>query len=178
MTRRRLRSLLLVLAALGLPGCASDPVPVPAPVVQPVAQQPAGVPQARFIRVPLIESAGVHYVNVGIDEVCCLSFVLDSGAADVSVSIRMFQAMVKGKRITEDDIIDVQKYRTASGAVIKGLRFRLRTMTIGGHAVHNVVASVSEGTGDYSMLLGQTFLQKFAGWSVNNATGELILKVN
>ena len=103
---------------------------------------------------------------------CCASFTVDSGAADVSVSPIIFRAMVKGGYVTKEDLIDVQNYTTANG-VVEGLRFRMPPMTVGGHTVYDVIGSVSENS-DH-MLLGQSFLRKFKFWAIDNAAGVLVL---
>jgi predicted aspartyl protease len=163
MTRRRRLSILALLALLA--GCAQAPPPVVA--AAPVAANPT------VLRVALKESGGVNYVMVGIDNVCCFPFMLDSGASDVSVSPDIFRALVKSGRVTEADLFDVVKYRTASGAVIEGLRFRMPPMTVGGRTVNGVIASVSKGAD--VMLLGQSFLKQFRFWAIDNRTGELVL---
>jgi predicted aspartyl protease len=164
--RRRYRATLAVLAALALPACASPPPPAPPVTV-------AAAPQ--YIRAPLTAKGGVPYVQVGIAGVCCFPFMLDSGASDVTVSPEMFRAMAKDGIITKEDAIDVVKYRTASGAMIEGLRFRMPPMTVAGRTVHGVVASVSPGTSGVPMLLGQSFLRKFKFWAIDNANGVLVL---
>ena len=128
--------------------------------------------QTNYIRVPLIAVGGTPHAMVAIDGVCCFPFTVDSGAADVSVSIELFQAMAKGGHISREDVIDVQKYQTANG-VIEGLRFRMPPLTVGGHTVYDVVGSVSKGSDN--LLLGQSFLRKFRFWAIDNNTGMLVL---
>jgi clan AA aspartic protease (TIGR02281 family) len=164
MTRRRYLSTMALLAALALPACASAPPPT-----KPAASG------TQYIRAPLTAKGGVPYVQVGIDGVCCFPFMVDSGASDVTVSPEVFMAMLNGGHITKEDLIDVVNYRTASGAVIEGLRFRMPPMTVAGKTVHGVTASVSPGTSGVSMLLGQSFLRKFKFWAIDNANGVLVL---
>jgi clan AA aspartic protease (TIGR02281 family) len=111
-------------------------------------------------------------VKVAIDGVCCASFIVDSGASDVSVSPVLFVAMEKGGHISDADMIDVVKYRTANG-VTEGLRFRMPPMTVGGHTVYGVIGSVSVSSN--SLLLGQSFLKKFRSWTIDNDSSELVL---
>lgn len=156
-----------------LASCAEAPPPVamaPAPPPVTVAATPA--PKPNFIRVPMSGSGGVATVPVGIVGVCCFHFVVDSGAADVSVSPAIFRALWKGGHITEDDLIDVQQYQTANG-VSEGLRFRIPSLTVGGITVHNVLGSVSKDSD--MLLLGQSFLRRFRFFAIDNRTGELVL---
>ncbi len=175
MIRRRLLSTAAVLAALALPACAVPPPPpaaavAPAPPPVTVAETPP--PKPNFIRVPMLGTGGVATVPVQIDEVCCINFVVDSGAADVSVSPAIFLAMWKSGRITRSDLIDVQRYQTANG-VTEGIRFRFPSLTVGGITVHGVIGSVSKDSDMF--LLGQSFLRKFRFWAIDNRTGELVL---
>lgn len=160
-------------AGLFLAACAPPPPPPAAPPVT-VAASPAPppVPSTQYVRVPLTDSGGTPHVEVAIAGVCCFPFTVDSGAADVSVSPRLFAAMRKGGHVTDEDLIDVQKYRTANG-VIEGIRFRMPPMTIGGRTVYGVVGSVSPGS--HMMLLGQTFLRKFRFFAIDHAAGVLVL---
>ena len=157
-------SAVALIAMLG--ACAEPPAP------RPVATARAA-PQSMSLRVPILAGhSRTPYVDVAIDGACCIPFVIDSGASDVSVDVELFQIMTKYGRVTKADLIDVAKYRTANG-VIEGLRFRMPPMTIGGHTVHGVVGSVHKGSN--SMLLGQSFLTKFRYWAIDNASGELVL---
>jgi predicted aspartyl protease len=168
------RTIAAVVAAAMLGACAEAPPPAPAappaPVTQPAAQPVSGM---NYIRVPLYAtSGGTPVAKVAIDDVCCFNFIVDSGASDVSVSPAVFAAMVKSGRVTEADVIDVVKYRTANG-VTEGLRFRMPPLTIGVRTVYGVIGSVSLKSN--AMLLGQSFLTKFRFWAIDNAAGVLVL---
>jgi clan AA aspartic protease (TIGR02281 family) len=131
--------------------------------------------QQRMTRVQMMRSGtGGHYVDVGIDGICCAKMLLDTGASDVSVPLPLWYAMEKGGHIPNDNYIDVVRYRTANG-VVKGLRFIMPPMQIGGVTVRGVVGSVSQGDTGSTILLGQSFLLKFKSWSIDNATGQLVL---
>jgi clan AA aspartic protease (TIGR02281 family) len=161
---RKLISAIALLSVLG--ACASPP---PSPPPRPVA----AAPQSQALRVPLTASAGgTPRVAVAIDGACCVSFTVDSGASDVSVSPELFSIMVKHGRVTKADLIDVVKYQTANG-VTEGLRFRMPPMTVGGRTVHGVTGSVSKNSN--SLLLGQSFLKRFRFWAIDNANGVLVL---
>lgn len=170
---RRTRRLLALAALLALPACASESPP-PRVAAAPVAQQQSA--PANLVRVPMVRKGGSTFsVPVCISTVCGFPFLLDSGASDVSVSPMVFKAMVKDGLVTRDDVIDVRNYATASGQSIEGLRFRMPALTVGGITVRGVVGSVSPGTPDGMLLLGQSFLQKFRTWSIDNVTHELVL---
>lgn len=174
MMRRRLLSTVAFLALLA--GCASPQVATPTPSQSTHTSPHAAITPARAheIRVPVYESGGTPIVEVAIAGVCCAKFVVDSGAADVTVSPGLFKAMVDAGLVTKADLIDVVKYRTASGHVINGLRFTMPPMSIGGHVVNNVIGSVSPTQGA-GMLLGGSFLRRFKSFAIDLTTSELVL---
>jgi clan AA aspartic protease (TIGR02281 family) len=155
-------------AALALGACSSPP---PAPAVTVAAPV-----EAASVRVPMLRSgADIFTVQVAVAGTCCLPFLLDSGASDVSVSPALFAAMVEGGHVTSADLIDVDTYVTASGKV-EGLRFRMPPLTVGGITLHGVAGSVTPGAPDGMLLLGQSFLRRFRAWSIDNETNELVLR--
>ena len=159
-----------------LRACADSPAQPMFTYQPPAAQAYAAPPDSQLTRVPLTASGGgTLMVKVGIAGVCCFPFLLDTGASDVSVSPGLFLAMVEGRLVTYEDLIDVKQYRTASGQIVEGLRFRMPPMTVGNKTVHNVVGSVSKTTSDYGMLLGMSFLRKFPAWAIDNSTHHLLL---
>jgi clan AA aspartic protease (TIGR02281 family) len=155
------------------PGCWTGPTGM---VHCPQATQPAPPPPTQRTAYAQILQArsGTYYVDVAIADVCCFKMMLDTGASDVSVPVTLWYAMVKDGVITEQDHFAVANYRTANG-VVEGLRFRMPPMTVAGVTVHNVIGSVTKNNTGKTILLGQSFLQKFKAWQINNATGQLIL---
>jgi predicted aspartyl protease len=132
-----------------------------------------------LIRVPIVPNNGHTYtIEVGIGNgvrFVQVPFILDTGAADVSVSPAIFSAMYNPNGrglITDDDLIDLQKYRTANG-VVEGLRFRMPPMRVGNRIVYGVVGSVNKGS--TMMLLGQSFLRKFSAFMVDYQHNVLVL---
>lgn len=152
-----------LLVSLALGACSAPPAPALPPPVE------------HAVRVPLTARGGGHMVQVALAGVCCLPFLLDSGASDVSIPPFLFAALIKGGHVTRADMIDVRTYVTASGTV-EGLRFRMPPITVGGITVRNVVGSVSPDGPPDMLLLGQSFLQRFRSWSIDNTTNELVLR--
>jgi clan AA aspartic protease (TIGR02281 family) len=103
-----------------------------------------------------------------------VAFVLDTGASAVSISAALFRLLYNNGTLTDDDLIDVVRFKTANG-VIEGLTFRLRSIQVGTKIVYNVVGSVSRETPNSGMLLGQSFLRKFRSWTVDNTTHKLVI---
>ena len=61
---------------------------------------PAGLTVERGIRVTMIESGGVYHVPVLINDILKLDFIVDSGAADVTIPADVVLTLVRtGNRL-------------------------------------------------------------------------------
>src|SRR6266851_1179668 len=116
--------------------------------------------------VPLEFTGGIYVVPVLINGVLPLRFNVDSGAADVSIPTDVFLTLVRTGTIGKEDYIGTQKYRLADGSVVDSDRFYIHELKVGDHTIKNVSASVESVKS--IPLLGQTFLSKFASWSMDN----------
>jgi hypothetical protein len=102
-----------------------------------------------------------------------LDFVLDSGASDVSIPADVFSTLRRTGTISENDLLPATTYRMADGSVQQQIRFRIRSLQVGGLELRGVVGSVAPARGD--LLLGQSFLQRLRSWSVDNQRRVLII---
>jgi predicted aspartyl protease len=123
--------------------------------------------------VPLEFMNGIYVVPVLINGVLPLRFTVDSGAADVSIPADVFLTLVRTGTIGKDDYIGTQKYRLADGSNVDSDRFLIRELKVGNQTLTNVVGSVESVKS--TPLLGQTFLSKFASWSMDNERHVLVL---
>lgn len=60
----------------------------------------------------------------------------------------------------------------ADGSVVNSHQFLIRSLRVGDQTVENVRANTVNVHG--SLLLGQSFLEKFKSWSMDNTSHELI----
>jgi uncharacterized protein/predicted aspartyl protease len=136
----------------------------------------AAAPKASSPRdeVSLTSSGNIFRVPVRLNDAITLSFVLDSGAADVQIPADVAMTLARAGTISEEDFIGSQTYTLADGSQLKGDQFRLREVRLGNHVAHNVVASIGPVKGD--LLLGQTFLSQFGIWAIDNTRRILILE--
>jgi predicted aspartyl protease len=98
----------------------------------------------------------------------------DSGAADVSIPEDVFITLIRAKTVREEDSIGNQVYVLADGSKEKSMRFRIRSLQVGGRVLENVTGSV--GGKNSSLLLGQSFLGRFKSWSIDNSRHALVLE--
>lgn len=88
-----------------------------------------------------------------------LSFIFDTGASDVTISLTEATFMLKNDYLTKDDIIGSENYLDASGNISEGIVINLREIEIEGLKLTNVKASIVKNL-DAPLLLGQSALSK------------------
>jgi TPR repeat protein len=116
--------------------------------------------------VALKEEGRTFVVPVQINGAITLDFTVDSGAADVQIPVDVFSTLVRAKTIVASDFIGEQIYTLADGSTQKEPRFILRELKVGGYVLRNVPASVSPV--ESVLLLGESFLSRFAQWTLDN----------
>jgi len=119
------------------------------------------------------EQGGTFVLPVLINNAITLSFVVDSGATDVSIPRDVFSTLIRSNTISQADIIGRKTYRLADGSTSVETTFRIRVLKVGDRELQNVTASVPPEAG--SLLLGQSFLSRFKSWSIDNQRHVLLL---
>ena len=112
-------------------------------------------------------------VPVLINDAVTLKFVIDSGAGDVSIPADVVLTMIRAGTLTDADFIGQRTYLLANGSTNIQKTFRIRSLKVGDKVVENVTASVAPERG--VPLLGQSFLNHFKSWSIDNTTHALLL---
>jgi clan AA aspartic protease (TIGR02281 family) len=126
--------------------------------------------------VPLkVSDGGTFLVPVEINGRITLDFTLDSGASDVTVPDDVFTTLKRTGTVKETDIIGQRTYVLADGSKSQSTTFTIRSLKVGDTIIENVTASVAPSQG--ALLLGQSFLRRFKSWSIDNASGGLLLEV-
>ena len=123
--------------------------------------------------VSMVSDGGTFEVPVTINGQLTLKFVVDSGAADVSIPADVVMTLLRTEAISDADFLDKQTYQMADGSTVPSQRFVIRTLKIGDKTLENVVGSIAPAAG--SLLLGQSFLSRFKSWSIDNQRRPLIL---
>jgi hypothetical protein len=98
---------------------------------------------------------------------------LDSGSSDVFIPVDVFLTLLRTGTVAESDLLGSQTYSLADGSTLKGARFIIRELRVGGYVATNVVASVGPVSGD--LLLGLSFLSKFGAVTLDNERHVLTL---
>jgi clan AA aspartic protease (TIGR02281 family) len=171
-----------VLKGIKLTGVASNPSPAKG-TANPTRTEPSSGPthpeasaNPTRIEVPLKSIGGTFMVPVFINGAITLNFVVDSGAADVSVPADVVGTLIRAGTIEKSDFTGKQTYVLADGSVSPTRTFIIRSLKVGDVLMENVKGSVSPAAG--SLLLGQSFLQRFKSWSMDNNKHVLVLEQN
>jgi predicted aspartyl protease len=78
--------------------------------------------------------------------------------------------------IKESDFLGQKTYMLADGSKVPSQTFRIRSLKVGDRVLANVDASAAPVEG--SLLLGQSFLNRFKSWSVDNSKHSLVLELS
>jgi clan AA aspartic protease (TIGR02281 family) len=122
----------------------------------------------------LTREGGVLVLPVQINHSLTLNFTIDSGASDVVIPQDVYSTLSRTGTITSKDMLAPGTYELADGTRHQSLRFRIRSLEIGGLELKDITASVAPTGG--SLLLGQSFLSQFPGWSIDNRRELLIVE--
>ena len=129
---------------------------------------------AATLDVPLKRMGGVLVLPALVNETATVNFVLDSGAADVTLPEETIQALVRAGTIGSFDYIGSDTYQLADGSTVVSRTVRLHSIKVGNRVLENVKASIARGNAP--PLLGQSFLGRFKGWSIDNGRQMLVLQ--
>jgi clan AA aspartic protease (TIGR02281 family) len=119
--------------------------------------------------VSLIKSeGGVYEIPVTINEVLKIAFIFDSGASDVFLSADIAMTLIKTGTITDADFVGSQRYLFADGTSANSDVILLKSIQIGNKTIYGVRATISKSIKS-PMLLGQSVLQRFGKFTINNS---------
>jgi hypothetical protein len=103
-----------------------------------------------------------------------LSFVFDTGAADVSISMTEALFMLKNDYLSKDDILGTNKYGDATGTISEGIVINLKEIDIAGIKLQNVAATIIKNS-DAPLLLGQSAISKLGNVQLDLAANTLTI---
>ena len=156
------------------------PVAIPESARPPTAIQPDGEPKFQSPvsgqhpgEVVLEDDGGTFVVPVLVNDAITLKFTLDSGASYVAIPSDVVSTLVRTGTLSSTDFIGSTTVALADGTLIPSARFKIRSLKVGNVILSDVVGIVSDQKG--SLLLGQSFLSRLAGWSIDNRRHVLLM---
>ena len=123
--------------------------------------------------IPLKKSGGVYTVSCKVNGLA-LSFIFDTGASDVLISIVEAAYMLKHGYLSKNDILGSQYYSTASGDIMEGTTIIIKELEFEGIVLRNIKASVSSSI-DAPLLLGQSALSKLGKIQIDYSNNTLTI---
>ena len=121
---------------------------------------------------PITWNAGGYDVTAQVNG-RSLTFTLDTGATTVVIPQNVADQLMIDGTLTTADYLGPSTATLADGSKQTINRYKLRSITVGGRTVHDVVCDV--GDNGMSLLLGQSFLLHFKTWSTDNQRKVLLL---
>jgi predicted aspartyl protease len=97
--------------------------------------------------VPMQLEGGTYVVPVLINDAITLNFLVDSGAADVSIPADVVMTLMRTGTLTEADFLGQQIYELADGSKVPSQTFRIRSLKVGNTVLEDVNGSVASVRG-------------------------------
>jgi clan AA aspartic protease (TIGR02281 family) len=120
------------------------------------------------------DGSGVYVIAATINASTTMPFVLDTGASDISIPRNVAVKLAHNGTLSGVDYKGDGIFTLADGGQHKHPMFRLRSVTVGGITVNDVMCSVD--TDAATPLLGQTFLSRLGSWSIDNRRHVLVVQ--
>lgn len=103
-------------------------------------------------------------------------FLLDTGASDMIISADLERELLREGIISKKHYTkQTETYKIADGSQVTCQLIVLESVQIGGFTVQNVKTAIIDSK-DASLLLGQSFLDKFSSWKFDKSKEQLWLK--
>jgi clan AA aspartic protease (TIGR02281 family) len=117
---------------------------------------------------------GAFVVAVVLNDVLTKKFIVDSGAADVSIPEDVASTLMGLGTMTGADLLGSKIYMLADGSRVPSKIYRMASVRIGGMVMQNVTVRIAAAKSD--LLLGQSFLSRLKSWSMDN--GRQVMTIN
>jgi len=124
-------------------------------------------------QIKMEKKGGVYLIPCKVNGLS-LTFIFDTGASDVSISLSEAIFMLKNGYLKNEDFGEKVYYQIANGEVAEGTKIIIRKLEVGSKALYNVYASIVHNL-SAPLLLGQTALQKLGKYSFDYSTNTLII---
>lgn len=114
----------------------------------------------------LEQENGVYKVPCKINGIP-MTFILDTGASNVTISLNEAQFLFKQGLLNKSDIISSENYQIANGEIIEGTKINIKKIELENFLIENTVASVVH-TQNAPLLLGMSAINKLGKISIEN----------
>jgi predicted aspartyl protease len=144
------------------------------PLAAPTPSAPERAEKAAPNEIPLQKKNGVFVLSMTVNDAVLVEFVLDSGAAEVTLPADIVASLKRQSAFADSDFIGQQAYQLADGSPKIARTFRIRSLSFGAFHLNDVTGSeLDVGS---PALLGQSFLNRLGKWSIDNSKPALIIQ--
>lgn len=123
--------------------------------------------------IQLQKLGGVYHLPVELNGFLELMFILDTGAAEMSIPSNVVQSLMRAGTLNESDYLEGKTFVLANGKRVVSPRVLLKKVKIGHRVLRNVPATVSEAHSP--LLLGQSLLEKVGSYTFDSGEQLLVL---
>lgn len=116
--------------------------------------------------IQMVKEDGVYKIPCKLNGVP-MTFILDTGASNVVISITEASFMLKNGYLKEADFIGIEKYKIANGEFAEGTKVMLKSIQIGHLFLYNVEASILHSRNS-PLLLGLSLLERLGNIEIDN----------
>ena len=141
--------------------------PASAPASFAVASAPGS--REREDEIPLRKEGNIYSLEVLVNGIIPIPFVLDTGANDVLLPADV----VRTGTLQPSDFTSYRPYVLADGRELPSAQFKIRELRVGEHTASDVTAGVGRLGSD--PLLGQSFLSRFGSATIDYKRNLLVL---
>lgn len=126
------------------------------------------------ISIPLIKKGNHYYVKIKFGNLI-KTYLLDSGASDMSIDDETFKYLQKTNQLTTQNRLSIGKYQLADGSIVELKRIRIPSFVIDKIEVNDIDATIVQN--GKPLLLGKSFLDSFKSWKIDNKSQTLIVEL-
>jgi len=119
------------------------------------------------ISIKLILKGSLSYLTLNVSG-SYLNYIIDSGASEMSINESTVSKLISSGKLNTTSYLPSKQYTLADGSVKTYKRILLNNLKIGNLTINGVKAYICNDS--EPLLLGQSFLNKFGKWQINNKT--------
>jgi len=146
----------------------------PAPARSTAAVVETEKPSGGMREIPLRMAHGVLVVPVVINDSITLPFMVDSGAAGVTIPADIAETLQQNGALWPNDYHGKRTFSMANGSTSEAVMIHIKSLQVGDRRVENIAGIVTPAKSP--LLLGQSFLSRFRTWSIDNERKVLVLE--
>lgn len=128
---------------------------------------------AKLIKFPLMQKGHSYILKIKFGKII-KTYILDSGASDMSIDTETFQYLNNTNQLKIENRLSDARYQLADGSIVQFKRVRIPSFSINDVTVKDIDATIVQN--GKPLLLGKSFLDSFKSWKIDNVKNVLVLE--